>query len=72
MIDINDVIEIHNSIIDKTGGMQGLRDIGLLESALQNPFQKFNEQSLYKTTIEKASKLLEGIIRNHPFVDGNK
>ena len=53
------------------GGMQGIRDIGLLESAIARPFQTFDGNDLYPTSIEKAAALSESLIINHP-LDGNK
>lgn len=72
MIEIKDVENIHNILIERYGGGKGIRDIGLLESAINRPFATFNEQSLYPTPIDKAAAILESILINHPFVDGNK
>ena len=52
--------------------MDGVRDEGLLDSALAQPFQTFSGQELYPGPIEKACRYAFGIIRNHPFADGNK
>ena len=72
MIFIDDILELHkNSIID-FGGSDGIRDIGLLESAIARPFQTFDSTDLYLTIFEKAAALGESLIINHPFVDGNK
>ena len=72
MISIKETEIIHNILIDKFGGSKGVRDFGLLESALARPFATFNDEDLYPTPIEKASAILESIVINHPFVDGNK
>jgi death-on-curing protein len=72
MISIKEVEIIHNILIDKFGGSKGIRDKGLLESALSRPFATFNNKDLYSTPVEKASAILESIVINHPFVDGNK
>ncbi len=72
MIDINDVKLIHQILIEKFGGSYGIRDIKLLESALARPFQTFDEKDLYQSPVEKAAALLESILINHPFIDGNK
>lgn len=72
MISIKEVEIIHNILIDKFGGSKGIRDIGLLESALARPFATFDRNDLYPNPIEKASAILESIVINHPFVDGNK
>ncbi|MBL7727551.1 MAG: type II toxin-antitoxin system death-on-curing family toxin [Dinghuibacter sp.] len=72
MILVQEVEAIHQILIDKFGGSYGTRDRAALESALLRPFQTFNQTDLYKTVIEKASALLESMLINHPFVDGNK
>lgn len=66
------VISIHSSLIEATGGTDGVRDVGLLESALETPFQTFGGKDLYPTLIQKAARLGHSLISNHPFVDGNK
>lgn len=72
MISIKEVEIIHNILIDKFGGSKGIRDIGLLESALARPFATFDNNDLYPNPTEKASAILESIVINHPFIDGNK
>jgi len=72
MIDIQDVIRIHEILIDNFGGSKGIRDRGLLESAISRPFQTFDKVDLYSNPVEKASSLIESVLINHPFVDGNK
>ena len=72
MILINDILELHEKSIVDFGGSHGIRDIGLLESAIARPFQTFGGEDLYRTTFEKAAALAESVIINHPFVDGNK
>lgn len=67
-----EMLELHQRIISQTGGGLGLRDIGSLESALAQPRMTFEGQELYSTLLEKASALGFSIIRNHPFLDGNK
>ncbi len=66
------VISIHSSLIEATGGTDGVRDMGLLESALESPFQTFGGKDLYPALIQKAARLGHSLISNHPFVDGNK
>lgn len=66
------VISLHSSLIEATGGTDGVRDMGLLESALEAPFQTFGGKDLYPTLIQKAARLGHSLISNHPFVDGNK
>ena len=65
-------IKIHESLIKKTGGMDGLRDEKLFDSALCTPFQKWSGTALYPDIFDKASQLCYGLIENHPFADGNK
>ena len=69
---VNDIILLHEKIIDKTGGIRGIRDIGLLELAVSSPFASFGGEDLYKTIEEKGQQLCNSLIRNHPFLDGNK
>lgn len=66
------VISMHGLLIQKTGGSQGIRDEGLLESALNAPFQTFDGEDVYKTIQNKAAKLGFFLVNNPPFIDGNK
>lgn len=66
------VIMLHEDIIRETGGSSGIRDEGLLESALAAPFQTFSGKQAYPSLLEKGARLGFGIVSNHPFVDGNK
>lgn len=66
------VLHLHQDIIDVSGGSSEIRDEGLLDSALNAPFQTFEGTDLYPTILEKAARLGYGLIKNHPFVDGNK
>jgi len=72
MIELNDVLNIHNLLIDKFGGSKGIRDIRALESAINRPFATFDHIDLYPNPAEKAAAVLESILINHPFIDGNK
>lgn len=72
MIDLGEAIRIQEILIDRFGGSNGIRDINLLESALSRPFQTFDQKDLYQSPIEKAAALIESILINHPFIDGNK
>ena len=72
MIPVKDVQEIHKLLIETFGGSQGIRDLSALQSALSRPFQTFEGKELYPTVIAKAAALLESILFNHPFIDGNK
>jgi death-on-curing protein len=69
---VSDALETYRRIIEQTGGLMGIRDIGALESALAQPLMTFDEKDLYPTIVEKASALGFSLIQNHPFADGNK
>lgn len=69
---LEDILEIHRAIIEKTGGVDGIRDVPLLDSAVARPQASFGGIDLYLSLSEKAAALLHSIICNHPFVDGNK
>ena len=69
---IQQVLFIHSRLITETGGTAGLRDIGLLESAMARPFASFDGEDLYPGLFEKASAMLDSLVNNHPFLDGNK
>lgn len=68
----SDVRTIHTHLIQKFGGLDGLRDEGLFDAALEQPRQTFDGKDLYPTAAEKAARYAYGIVRNHPFADGNK
>ena len=63
---------LHTALIEEFGGIDGVRDIGMLESALSAPFQTFGGEQLYPSIQSKAAKLCFGLVCNHPFLDGNK
>jgi death-on-curing protein len=67
-----EVLELHQRLLDQTGGMPGLSDLGLLEAALALPRQTFAGVDLYLGVSAKAAALGFSLIQNHPFVDGNK
>ena len=69
---LKEALELHRRIIEQSGGSNGIRDIGLLESALAQPLMTFGGEDLYPTLVEKASALCFSLVKNHPFVDGNK
>ena len=66
------IISLHAQLIEETGGDGGLRDEGLLDSALNAPFQSFGSVEPFPSIQQKAARLGYGLIMNHPFVDGNK
>ena len=63
---------LHEQLIAETGGSSGLRDEGMLDSALNTPFQTFAGKDVYPSLQQKAARLCFGLVKNHPFVDGNK
>ena len=63
---------MHDLISRETGGDAGVRDFGLLESALESAYQTFDGKELYPTILQKAVRLCYGLVQNHPFYDGNK
>jgi death-on-curing protein len=72
MIEYQEVLEIHQVLIREFGGSHGIRDENGLKSALERPFSGFGETEFYPTPEEKAGTILESIVKNHPFIDGNK
>ena len=72
MIKLNEVLAIHDILIERFGGARGVRDQAGLESAINRPYQTFGGQELYPHTVDKAAAVFESIISNHPFIDGNK
>jgi death-on-curing protein len=72
ILTVREIVMLHSKLIAKTGGLGGVRDMGLLESAVANCFQTFGGEALYPDVIAKAARMAYGICRNHPFADGNK
>ena len=66
------ILILHSELIKMTGGSDGIRDIGLLESALETPFQSYDGEELYPSIQAKAARLCYGLVNNHAMVDGNK
>ena len=66
------ILLLHSELAEESGGSSELRDEGLLDSAISAPFQSFGGIDLYPDIILKAARLGFGLIKNHPFVDGNK
>lgn len=71
-ISLDYVIKLHTKMTKATGGSEGIRDINLLKSALENSKSTFNGKDLYETVEEKCAAICYSIINNHPFIDGNK
>ncbi len=66
------VLKLHASLIKATGGSDGIRDEGMLDLALNNPFQSFGGKELYPSIQAKAARLCYGLVKNHAMLDGNK
>lgn len=66
------ILELHQRLIETSGGTGGIRDFGALESALAQPEMTFGGEDLYPTLIDKAGALAYSVCMNHPFIDGNK
>ena len=66
------ILMLHQQLVEQTGGSDGIRDEGLLDSALSVPFQSFDNTDVYPSLQQKAARLCFGLVKNHPFVDGNK
>lgn len=66
------VLFIHDQVIKRTGGSHGLRDTSLLESAIHRPQATFENDDLYPSLFNKTAALLHSLLKNHPFIDGNK
>ena len=71
-ITADDVIALHSRVIEKSGGLDGLRDRDILESAISAPLQSFGGKELFPTDLEKISRIGFGLAANHAFLDGNK
>ena len=69
---LKEVLIIQELAIKKFGGVSGVRDMNLLESAIQRPNATFDGQDLYPRVVDKAAAIIESIVKNHPFSDGNK
>jgi len=69
---LSEVVELQRRILGATGGSSGIRDLGGLESALAQPKATFEAADLYPSLVEKTAALGFSIVRNHPFIDGNK
>lgn len=72
ILTIEEIIILHEKLINRTGGSRGVRDIGLLESAVYSAESSFNDVEVYPTVEEKAARLMFSLTNNHSFFDGNK
>ncbi len=66
------ILVIHEKMVEKYGGSHGIRDIGLIQSAVARPQSSFGGEDLYQTIFDKAAALFHSLMFNHAFVDGNK
>ena len=66
------ILLLHAQLIQATGGCEGIRDEGLLDSALESPFQTYGGEELYPGIQSKAARLCYGLVKNHSMLDGNK
>ncbi len=72
LLTVDEIIYLHSKLVAKTGGSDGLRDKGLLESAVFGALGGFGDEEAYPSVEEKAARLMYSIINNHAFIDGNK
>ena len=72
LLTADEIVMLHNKLLKATGGLPGLRDRGLLESAVLGVNAGFEDMEQYPTVEEKAARLAYALIKNHAFVDGNK
>jgi death-on-curing protein len=72
LLALEQVLELHARILEQSGGAEGIRDTSALESSLDQPLQMFGGEDLYPSIPAKAAALCFFLVRNHPFVDGNK
>ena len=69
---VEDVLLLHDLAIEDSGGSHGLRDLGLIEFAVNRPRAMFGGEDLYPDIFSKVGALCQSLLKNHPFVDGNK
>jgi death-on-curing protein len=69
---LGEVVVLHRRLLEQSGGASGIRDLGLLQSALAQPHATFGGTDLHPTPVDKAAALGFSLVANHPFVDGNK
>jgi death-on-curing protein len=68
----DELLRLHRRLLDSSGGIEGLRDPGALDSAVSQPFASFGGEDLYPDLLSKAAALGHALVMNHPFLDGNK
>lgn len=72
LLNVDEIVSLHNKLIDRTDGSSGVRDYGLPESAVYSSESSFADEEVYPTVEEKAARLCYALTNNHAFVDGNK
>ena len=72
LLTVDEITELHTKLTLKSGGSDGLRDRGLLESAVYSAETAFGGEEVYQTLEEKAARLMFALVSNHAFIDGNK
>lgn len=72
LLTVDEIIGLHSKLISKTGGSDGVRDNGLLESAVYSAYSGFGDEEIYPSVEEKSARLAFSLVSNHAFVDGNK
>lgn len=71
-LDLDHVLRLHRSLLDRYGGPDGVRDMGLLQSAIAMPQAAYDGERLHSDIFEMAAAYLYHVVQNHPFLDGNK
>ena len=71
-LSLGEVLELYLRLMETTGGTVGIRDLGMLQSAVAQPRMTFGASELYSTLVEKAAALGFSLVMNHPMLDGNK
>ena len=71
-LSLGEIVDLHQALLEQTGGATGIRDLGMLESALAQPRATFGGADPHPTLVQKAAALGFSLTLNHPFVDGNK
>ena len=71
-LSLGEIVDLHQALLEQTGGATSIRDLGMLESALAQPRATFGGTDLHPTLVQKAAALGFSLTLNHPFVDGNK
>ncbi len=72
LLTVDEILTLQRVLIDKYGGLHGVRDLGLVSSAVAQPHASFAGEELYPTLVEKAAAVGYSLIKNHAFLDGNK